>query len=105
MSQKEQLVTELKQHRADEAMLKDQLDKTVQKYSTLCKEHEELQHLIKSNEVQLQLNNAKTKVMELKSSYEKLDLIKIHMTDKVNIHMKLYAIISFSHNFPPIKLP
>ena len=70
ISQKQHLVTELKRHKADEAMLQDQLDKTVQKYSALCKEHEKLQHLFKSNEVQLQLNNSKTKVMELKSLCE-----------------------------------
>jgi len=78
-SQKEQLLRELKQLKSDEALLKDQLDKTMQKY----KKHEELE----SNEVQLLLSNAKTKLEAIKYSCEKINLIVI---DEVCICMHVF---------------
>lgn len=84
-SQNERLLTKLKNYKTNNELLQEQLLKISQKYSDVLEENEELEAFYKTNEVQLELSNAKIKMSSIKHSYERIDVIKLQLLEEVSI--------------------
>ena len=98
-SQKDYLVVKLKETETYKKFVEQQLDKEQQKYSTLLKQYEELKSSFGADNVQKEIRNLEGSLDEVKTSFDKIKLMKTQWTEMVCKYILLLITMSYEKLF------
>ena len=81
-AQNDELRTQLEESKRIENLLQEQISKAEQKVSDL---HEKYKKQSRDEEIETQLKILERQIADVKSEFDKIDVIKLHRTEKVPI--------------------
>ena len=81
--QNEELRTQLKESKTYEKALQEQISKAEEKYLDLYQTHEKLKVFSNGEEMETQLNSIQSKMVDVKSAFGCIDIIKIQSVKEV----------------------
>jgi len=88
-AQKEELRTQLKESKTYEKALQEQINKAKDKYLDLYQAHEKLKMYSNSEEIESQLNIMQRKMVDVKSAFGCIDIIKIQCIEEVKTYKSM----------------
>jgi len=89
-AQKEELQTQLKESKTYEKALQEQIKRAEDKYLELYQTHEKLKMFPNSEEMESQLNTMQRKMVDVKSAFGCIDIIKIQRIEEVKTYKICY---------------